>query len=355
MQTSGHRDSGLELVWALWARRKWLALLAFATSVLAFSSLTLALPDLYRATATVLVWQEAPESAPKSRATGELEPRLQAVTQEILSRGRLQALIERFDLYPKLRKTAAPEDVIERMRRDIRLERKEVELRWGRGGTVSFTLSYQGWDPDTVADVTNVLVSFYVEENEKIRGRQAAGSQAAGTVDLIAPLKRQLAEMRARYSDRYPDVVRLRSEIAALERAAAGSPPPGESTLQRDGDQFRILDAAMAPRDPVAPNRLRLLAMGLILSLGIAGIAVLAAEQLDTSFHSVDDLRDFTRVPVLASILRIETQGDVWFQRLRACSATVLGGAAMALVARGCYALGRSGEQLVWVLAQPGS
>jgi hypothetical protein len=34
------------------------------------------------------------------------------------------------------------------------------------------------------------------------------------------------------------------------------------------------------------------------------------AERLDSSFHSVESLRNFTRVPVVASIRRIETEND---------------------------------------------
>ena len=46
--------------------------------------------------------------------------------------------------------------------------------------------------------------------------------------------------------------------------------------------------------------------MGLLLAIGAAVAAVLVAEQMDSSFHSLDDLRHFTRVPVLASIPAID-------------------------------------------------
>src|SRR5206468_2701117 len=110
--------------------------------------------------------------------TGDLEPRLRALSQEILSRARLQEVIERFDLYPKLRQRVPIEVVVERMRKDIRFEREEVEQRWGRGTTVGFALSFQELNPRTAADVTNLLASYYVEENQKIRERQAAGTTA---------------------------------------------------------------------------------------------------------------------------------------------------------------------------------
>lgn len=398
----------------------------------------MAMPDLYRATATVLVRQEQiPETMARSfSATGELEPRLQTISQEILSRSRLRGLIARFDLYPKMRRKADhnPEDVIERMRRDIRLEqRKEVDQRWGRSVTVAFTVSYQGWEPRTVADVANTLASLYVEENEKLRQHLVAGAQSVGAVDDLTRLKRELIELRTRFSDIYPDVVRVKAQIAALERERAQTGRAGAETspahpetpglraleheidalaereqrlqeamgavsprggsalkheqelerLRRDreateelrvslrqrheqarlaatsagdkGEQFRILDPAIPPSDSVAPNRIRLILMALILSLGFAGAVVLLVEQLDTSFHRLDELWAYTSLPILASIPRIVTRGDTWRGWLRFGFLSVLAGAGLALLIRTSYSLGQSTEPLVWMLVQRGN
>ncbi|MBI2150521.1 MAG: hypothetical protein HYU27_07940, partial [Acidobacteria bacterium] len=295
------KGSGFEVIPALWSRRRWLAVVVFATLFSAAVTLVMALPSLYRSTATVLVKQEqVSETFVRSSITGELEPRLHTISQEVLSRSRLQDLIIGFNLYPELRKRASPEAVIERMRRDIKLELKGVEQRSGHGATIAFTLGYQGWDPQTVAQVTNTLVSFYVAENETIRERLAArtseflkdrlgevekkqrdqerrvaefkaryvgelpeqekvnlaslervnkelqlnsenqiramehrekvlrelgeadGGDPKGnpgeTAVRLRQLKRELAELRTRFTDKYPDVVRLKREIAALER-----------------------------------------------------------------------------------------------------------------------------------------
>ena len=79
------------------------------------------------------------------------------------------------------------------MRKDLRFELKTTDTR-GRPSTLTaFALSYQGRDPQTVALVTNALASFYVEENSKVRERQAAGTAAF--------LKARLGETRARLDD----------------------------------------------------------------------------------------------------------------------------------------------------------
>ena len=93
------------------------------------------------------------------------------------------------------------------------------------------------------------------------------------------------------------------------------------------GEQFRVLDAAVPSTEPVAPNRLRLLIMTLAGAVGLGIGAALAVEYLDTSFHSVDDLRGFSNAPVLVSIPRIVTLKDSrrrwWRMRLAATAAVV--------------------------------
>src|SRR5438093_6800084 len=162
MAEETQQGSGLNGLLAIWSRRKWLAILAFAAPFSAAVSLIAFLPNVYRSTATVLVQrQQVPENFVQSTVTSTLETRLQTISQEILSRSRLESLINRFGLYSDMRKRAPFEDVIVRMRDDIKLELKGVDVRGQRQATatVAFTISYQGGDPGTVSLVTNTLAS----------------------------------------------------------------------------------------------------------------------------------------------------------------------------------------------------
>jgi polysaccharide chain length determinant protein (PEP-CTERM system associated) len=101
--------------------------------------------------------------------------------------------------------------------------------------------------------------------------------------------------------------------LKRYEQARLAEGSDGESTLPR----FRILDAAVPLYEPVAPARLRLLFMVLVLAAGVAGAAVLAAEQVDRSFHSADELRAFAAVPVLVSVPVVKTRSDRRRRRFR--------------------------------------
>src|SRR5437773_5392647 len=221
-EQAARKGAGVELALAVWSRRKWLAILTFAAPFAVAMSLGMALPNIYQATATVLVdRQQVPESFVQPTVTSALETRLHTISQEILSRSRLDALITRFGLYPDFRKRVSAEEVIERMRGDIKLELKAVEARGQREATVAFAIKYVGSDPQTVARVTNTLASFYIEENLKVRERQATGTadflkvQLAGTRKRLDELEARVSEFRKRYLGELPQ--QMQANMATLE------------------------------------------------------------------------------------------------------------------------------------------
>ena len=125
-----------------------------------------------------------------------------------------------------------------------------------------------------------------------------------------------------------------------------------ESMEQRQrGEQFRVLDPALAPRELAAPNRVAVVQIGLALALGVAVAAMILAEQLDMSFHTLDDLRAFTKVPVLVSIPLVVTAADIrrWWRFGVAALAFVL---ALALVARAAHYVASGNDQLVALLSR---
>src|SRR5438093_1116420 len=136
--TYNSRDDGSFTVRALYIlRRRWLIAAVVFTAVLASSiSFALYLPDLFRSTATVLVERPVPESYVRSAVSGELESRLHVIKQEILSRARLTELINRFDLYPDLRKRYPLDVALDQMRHDMEIELTGPEQVSGRKTTV---------------------------------------------------------------------------------------------------------------------------------------------------------------------------------------------------------------------------
>ncbi len=212
----------LEFARAMWTRRRWLAAVTFILPLTAAVSVVMFLPGVYRSSVTVLVdRQQVPESLVQSTVTSEVESRLQTIAQEVLSRARLDAIISRFHLYEGLKGRVAPEDVIERMRSDIQIEYRGGDRERQRA-MVAFAVSFKGRDPVTVAQVTNTLASYFIEENLKVRERQALGTAEFLKVQLDEAKKRlddqehQISEFKQRYLGGLPN--QMDANVNTLER-----------------------------------------------------------------------------------------------------------------------------------------
>jgi polysaccharide chain length determinant protein (PEP-CTERM system associated) len=118
------------------------------------------------------------------------------------------------------------------------------------------------------------------------------------------------------------------------------------------GENFRILDSAVPPEGPAAPDRLRLILMGFLLALAAMAAVIVIAEQFDTSFHSVDEVREFTAVPVIATIPQIGTAPRRGW--LRATLSTASAVAAVVLVATLSAYFAHGNDTLVRLLNRVG-
>jgi hypothetical protein len=92
--------------------------------------------------------------------------------------------------------------------------------------------------------------------------------------------------------------------------------------------------------------------MGLLLAFAAMAGAVVLAEQFDTSFHNVDDIREFTGVPVLATIPQIGAAPRHGWTRATLSTASAV--AAVALVATLSAYLAHGNDTLVRLLQHAG-
>ena len=165
----------LEDLWQILLRRKWLIVLPALLVGSASAAVVYRLPNLYRSETLILVVpQRVPESYVRSTITARIEDRLQSISQQILSRTRLEQVITDFNLYAEERADKVlMEDIIERMRT------KDIGINIIKGD--SFRVSYITGDPRTAMRVTERLGSLFIDES--LRDREVL---AEGTTEFIS-------------------------------------------------------------------------------------------------------------------------------------------------------------------------
>jgi uncharacterized protein involved in exopolysaccharide biosynthesis len=149
------------------------------------------------------------------------------------------------------------------------------------------------------------------------RSGTAAAARMEGTRRRIAELAEKAARheqgiMNAPFRQQelealLPDYIAARNQYHSLwekyEVAKAWDP-------HHDGGRVLVLDPAVPRKKAVAPSIPKILAIGIVLALAIAVALVALIERMDTTFHTVDDLRVFTRVPVLATVPRLVSPNE---------------------------------------------
>jgi polysaccharide chain length determinant protein (PEP-CTERM system associated) len=193
------RGLGLATVLEVVRRRRVLALLPCLFVLAAAASVALFLPSLWTAKATVLVnRQEIPEALVRSTVSADPEARLLTLTHETLDTSRLTKIIQDNGLYPTQRRSRPTAEVVERMRKDIKIEVQDDRERRGREWrSLVFTVGYTATDPAVAARVTNTLASLFTEENRRLREQQAVGASQFFETQL-RELRPRLAEQEQR-------------------------------------------------------------------------------------------------------------------------------------------------------------
>jgi uncharacterized protein involved in exopolysaccharide biosynthesis len=247
------------------------ALVAYATSFL--------IEPQYRADALILVVpQRVPEEYVKSTVTTRIQDRLQAIANQILSRTRLERIIQDFNLFEKERANGgAMEDLIDGMRDNIGVK---VE----RGD--AFRVSYVGREPTTVQKVTERLATLFINESLKDREVLAEGTSQfleANIEELRRRLIEQEKHVAAAVRKGSDETAVLRLEYEMLEtRYKDLLMKLEDSRLAANlehlsiGEQFKLLDSARRPERPFTPNRLNMTLIGAVTGLCF-GIAMMMA------------------------------------------------------------------------------
>jgi polysaccharide chain length determinant protein (PEP-CTERM system associated) len=175
-----------------------------------------ALPKRYTSETKVLVDQpEVPADIVKPVATEDLNHRLASMQEQILSRTRLEPIVEKFGLYPEDRGEAHIEDLVDRLRKSISVTPLESMPGTQNRSLPGFTVTVSFNNPQVAQQICSEITSMFMEQNSR-----ALEQKAARTTSFLS---QQLDEAKAKLDEQD-------ARLAQFKRQYLGSLPDEEQT-----------------------------------------------------------------------------------------------------------------------------
>src|SRR5262245_26487687 len=223
-------------------RRSWLivgGLLLGAYAALVASS---QLQDTFQSEMLIqVIPQRVPDSYVQSTVTMRTEERLNALSQQVLSRTALEALINEMNLYSERRLRLPMQDVVDLMRKDVRVD----PVGGSNREADAFYVRFMYTDREIAPKVTERLGGLFIDLNAKDRGQLAQAtndfleSQLAETRQQLEAQERKLEEFRQRNAGRLP--TQLESNMQAIQSTQLSIQAQVES-IARDRDRKLMLE-----------------------------------------------------------------------------------------------------------------
>jgi polysaccharide biosynthesis transport protein len=188
MQDATPDSKSLTQYWDSIRRRRRSMFVAFVITWAVACAAAWLLPPRYRSEATILIEKpKVPKDYVVPNVESDPQQQLQTLTQQVLSRSRLQRIIDDFHLYSGGLAGLMAGDPVETMRKDITIDQVLTPTKPIQE-LVGFTISYSSFDPRLAQNVASRLTSLFIEEN-----LQAREQQSESTTEF---LDKQLQEAR---------------------------------------------------------------------------------------------------------------------------------------------------------------
>jgi polysaccharide chain length determinant protein (PEP-CTERM system associated) len=186
----GHRELTMEDYGGILKRRFWLILICAIIFLGVGVGATCVIPPQFVSQTLVLIeQQQVPTDYVTPVVTQDLGERLASMREQILSRSRIEPIIEQYNLYAG--HGATMDDRVELTQKAIGV--KPIPSSQASHGMPGFFITFKAQDPRTAQQVCGEITSLFVSENLSAREQSAEG-----TTDF---LKQQLADAKAKLDD----------------------------------------------------------------------------------------------------------------------------------------------------------
>jgi uncharacterized protein involved in exopolysaccharide biosynthesis len=223
-------------------------------------------PDTYVSVASIkVIPQEVPTNYVQSNINQAMQDRISSLAQSATSRTRLAAYVNTMQLYPKEVARKPIDDVVEDMRRDIRISPVQ-SMTAGSNSVPAFQISFSYTDRYKAMQVAHKLMSDIIDENFVSRSQASlmtngllkdSRDQAQKELEAV---EIKLSQFRARNQGRLPDQIQgSLQQLNALQSRATNL----NESLSRIAQDRLLLEGLLrsykedinAARQPVSVER----------------------------------------------------------------------------------------------------
>lgn len=210
----------MDFLSVLWRRRKLFVITVLGVFLIAtvfafrwsnyrsMATVEVAMPDV----ATHMINQD-----PASSREALADLRISYLQQKVLSTGSLVEIITKYNLYANARELRPVADIADAMRKNIKIQfvgsASGEKVLANQRATIAFTLSFDYGEPLLAQQVTNELVSRFLDEDIKQRQGQAKettaflSSQIKSLEESLVEQEKKIAAFRTQYGETRPDAL----------------------------------------------------------------------------------------------------------------------------------------------------
>lgn len=255
-------------------RRKWLVIIPVLLCTLLGAIIAQKMTRYYTSTIHILVEQQKiPETYVTPTDVTPFNQRLNTISQQILSRSKLQKIINDFNLYKsdvvdsnifynissfagiksKGQSSQSREYLLEKMTNSI-----DIKIIGTKNHEDGFSISYTGTDPLVTMNVTNALASLFIEENLKVREEYAEGTSDFLATELESARKelekqeKAVRQFKESHMGSLPQ--QLEANLRTLDRLQLEQQSVNYE-LKNAGDRKLVLEAQLSQTVDASSNQ----------------------------------------------------------------------------------------------------
>ena len=233
-------------------RRRASLIIAIFVAVLVIAVIAaVVIPPAYRATGTIMI--ETPDvldGVVPAPARNDLDERINIIKQRVMTREGLLQIINKYNLFKDNAGSLRPlttTELIDKMRTLVTVEPTASNQQ--RQPTIAFTISFEDKHPDVALQVTNDLVTLFLDWNKKLRNEGARetttflSEESNKLKEEVDRLEAKISAFKKQNSENLPEQLDLRTAMMARAENDLYSV---ERDIRSGNEELRSLEAELS-------------------------------------------------------------------------------------------------------------